>query len=89
MNNRNDVEQIDEWAAQIRDRGFAQPAALLMTAFSPFSWLLGQFYYFSQPFLTALLPQRYQDVIRTLLQDENVWKEFAEQLKDPGESTND
>jgi hypothetical protein len=88
MKNGIDVEQIDAWAAEIRDRGFAQPAALLMTAFTPFSWVFGQFYYFSQPFLATLLPEKDQEVIRTLLQDANAWKEFAERLNDPRGSEN-
>jgi hypothetical protein len=84
MDNQTGFEQLDQWAAQITDRGLSQPAALLLTACAPFSWLLGQFYLFSQPFLAGILPAADRQALGVLLQEESAWHRFVEQLRTAG-----
>lgn len=68
------------WAGELNRRGLSQPAILLLQAFTPFTYLFSQLYYFSQPLLGSMLRREQRQALITLLEDPVVYQSFTNLL---------
>ena len=78
-----------DWAGELARLGLSQPAVLLLRAFTPFTFLFTQLFYFSQPLIASLLQSEQRQALITLLEDPVAFQSFMAHLNRTREGNHD